>query len=195
MTENTITLNIDMTALIGGALGGLIATSWNILPLLAGANLTGAAMQFRPVLIGIGLIIGVGAMLSSARYVDGAFTVSRGSVASVLAVFVLFGSIGYAAAPAALSLSGSSGADQLDNAGLRVATLTVDGMVCQGCRLTVKNYLRSMAGTRKVSIDLSTQQATVIYDPEMTSKEAFVNADVFKGAYSATLVSDRRYDG
>lgn len=194
MTDNTITLDIDTTALIGGALGGLIATSWNILPVFLNANLTSTVMQFRPFLILGGLLIAAGALLSGARYIDGGITFAGETVAAVLVAFLLFAGVGYAAAPAALSMS-SGGTQQLSGDNLRAATLKVDGMVCQGCKLTVKNYLQSMEGTQQVSVDLSNQQATVIYDATSTSADTLANADVFKGAYSATVQNDKRYTG
>jgi copper chaperone CopZ len=194
MTENTITLNIDTNALLGGAVGGLIATSWNIVPLFAGANMTGTVMQFRPLLIIAGLVIGLSSLLAGARYIDGGITFAGETVATVLAAFLVFGGIGYAAAPAALSMS-SGGTQQVSGDNLRVAALTVDGMVCQGCKLTVKNYLESMDGTKRVSVDLSKQQATVVYHADTLTADALADADVFTGSYSATVASDERYHG
>ncbi|MDY6788880.1 MAG: heavy-metal-associated domain-containing protein, partial [Candidatus Nanohaloarchaea archaeon] len=62
---------------------------------------------------------------------------------------------------------------------LRETTLKVDGMTCQGCRMTVKNYLESIDGTKRVRVSLSDQTATVIYNSDKTSAEKLVNAKVF----------------
>ncbi|MDY6770736.1 MAG: heavy-metal-associated domain-containing protein [Candidatus Nanohaloarchaea archaeon] len=194
MTD-TITLDINMTAVIGGAIAGLVTTSWNFLPLLLSPNLAGAVMQFRPLLIFSGLTAGLGTLLLSTEYRGNRLSLPRKTVATVVAAFLVFGGLGYATTPVALSLSSNSGPTQLSGDNLRVATLHVDGMVCQGCRLTVKNYLQSMEGTRKVSVDLSKQEATVIYDADTVSTNEIVNSDIFQGVYSATVQQDRRYTG
>lgn len=45
------------------------------------------------------------------------------------------------------------------------ATLTVNGMTCQGCVKSVANALRRVAGVTEAQVSLEEAQAVVRYDP------------------------------
>ncbi|MBS1263565.1 MAG: hypothetical protein MAG715_00748 [Methanonatronarchaeales archaeon] len=102
--------------------------------------------------------------------------------------------MGYAAVPVGAAINDSGGDAGLSGEDLRVATLDVEGMVCDGCRLTVKNYLESMDGTGEVTVSLPKKQVTVVYDSTRLSAQDIVESDVFQGAYSATLKDDGSYE-
>ncbi|MDY6789013.1 MAG: heavy-metal-associated domain-containing protein, partial [Candidatus Nanohaloarchaea archaeon] len=132
-------------------------------------------------------------VFQASRFTDDGVSIPRVSVYSAIAGFLIVGVAGYSAIPVASALQSGSSQQELEGDNLREATLSVDGMVCQGCKMTVKNYLESMEGTKQVRASLSEEKAWVVYDVDKTSAEKLADSKVFQGAYSATLMEDKKY--
>ena len=79
-------------------------------------------------------------------------------------------------AAAALALI-SSGA----LADLRSVTLSVPGMYCETCPITVKKALSRVPGVSRVSASYETKEATVTYDDSRTTVEALTKATANAG--------------
>jgi copper chaperone CopZ len=189
--SETIEIQLDTFSIGLGALGGFIATLWSTAPLFLGTK-AAILTQNQPLLIVIGLALGAVSAGYSVGINEDTF-LNKTSLYSGLAAFLIIGFVGLTVTPLASALVGLESQQELTGDNLRTATIKVEGMVCQGCKRTVKNYLKSMDGTKRVDITLSEKKAEVIYDSDKTSAEELVNAKVFQGAYSATLEEDRRY--
>lgn len=188
-------LTVDGTTLLGGAIGAVIATLWSTAPVFLSGPGVAAITSNQKLLMFLGSAIMVGSLLYSADYRDG-FSIPKTSLYTGVAAFLIVGIAGYGATPIVSALQAqNTPTGQLTGDNLRIATLQVDGMVCQGCKLTVKNYLQSMDGTKRVAIDLPKRQATVVYEAGVLSADDLVNARVFQGAYSASITDDNRYPG
>ncbi|MGT2715019.1 heavy metal translocating P-type ATPase [Streptococcus respiraculi] len=61
-------------------------------------------------------------------------------------------------------------------------TYQVKGMSCASCAMTVEKTLQSLAGVTKASVNLATEQATVIYDAHSIEEENIL-ASVTKAGY------------
>ncbi|MFB6208418.1 MAG: heavy-metal-associated domain-containing protein [Candidatus Nanohaloarchaea archaeon] len=192
MTD-TIEITVEGKSLAGGTIGGLLVAAPNVAPLLfTGLQTTYIAsnallFQFA------GVTALIATILLSIDVVKNGVQLPKHSLYSGIAAFAVIAVLGYTIVPLSTALTSTSDTEITGN-NLRVATLDVEGMVCQGCRLTVKNYLESMTGTKKVTASLSKKQATVIYDSTKISAQELVDSKVFQGAYSATVKSDRKYE-
>ncbi len=54
------------------------------------------------------------------------------------------------------------------------ATLTLEGMTCASCAMRIEKGLKKVPGVKDASVNLATEQATVIYDPTQTNLEQMV---------------------
>jgi len=54
------------------------------------------------------------------------------------------------------------------------AVLALEGMTCASCAMRIEKGLKKVPGVRDASVNLATEQATVIYDPVQTSLEQMV---------------------
>lgn len=195
MTDNAIELTVDGTTLVGGALGAVVATLWSTAPVAIGGPQVTIITQNQNLFILFGTAIMAAAILYRARRRKGV-SVPRRSLYTGVAAFLIVGAAGYATAPAASALQNQGApTGQLTGDSLHVATLSVDGMTCLGCKMTVKGYLSEMDGVKQVDVSLPDREATVVYDASTVPTDELVNADVFRGAYTATVTADRQYSG
>src|SRR5439155_17475243 len=63
--------------------------------------------------------------------------------------------------------------------------LTIEGMMCASCAMHVEKGLKKVPGVRDASVNLATEQATVMYDPRLTNVEQMVQ-QVEAVGYKAT---------
>lgn len=193
--SDAVEFTVDGTTLLGGAVGAVIATLWSTAPVFLSGSTAALFTRNQKLLILLGTAVTAGTVLYRSDFEDG-IAVPQISLYTGVIAFLLVGAVGYAVLPVASTVQGQqTPSGQLTSDNLRVATLKVDGMVCQGCKMTVRSYLSSMDGTKQVDVNLGNQQATVVYDASVTSARDLVNADVFRGTYTATLVNDKQYDG
>lgn len=61
-------------------------------------------------------------------------------------------------------------------AATQTVTLTVPGMTCPACPITVKKALSSVAGVSKVDIAYEKREATVTFDDTKTSSQKLTQA-------------------
>ena len=73
----------------------------------------------------------------------------------------------------------------------RTVTLSVPGMNCATCPITVKKALGNVAGVTKTEVSLEKRAAVVTFDDTRTSLEALTRATGDAG-YPSTLVEDRK---
>ena len=71
----------------------------------------------------------------------------------------------------------------------RTATLSVTGMDCAACPITVKKALSSVDGVSEVKVSIEKKQATVTFDDAKTTVNALMRATADAGYPSAI------YDG
>jgi mercuric ion binding protein len=68
----------------------------------------------------------------------------------------------------------------------RLATLTVSGMTCPVCPITVRKALRKLPGVTSVQVDYDNKTAQVQYDPQQVAPDALLKATANAG-YPARL--------
>ncbi|AHI29808.1 mercury resistance system periplasmic binding protein MerP [Marinobacter similis] len=68
----------------------------------------------------------------------------------------------------------------------KTVTLSVPGMTCSACPITVKAALKRVDGVSSVQVRYEERDATVIFDDEKTSVEALTQATTNAG-YPSTL--------
>ncbi len=61
-------------------------------------------------------------------------------------------------------------------AATKTAVLSVSGMTCASCPITVKKALNKVTGVEKVDINFEKREATVTYDDAKTNVEALTKA-------------------
>ncbi len=71
--------------------------------------------------------------------------------------------------------------------------LALEGMTCASCAMRIEKGLKKVPGVRDASVNLATEQATVIYDPVQTSLEQMVQKVEAVG-YKAMPQKPRRED-
>lgn len=71
-------------------------------------------------------------------------------------------------------------------AAIKTVTLSVPGMTCATCPITVKKALTKLSGVTKVEVDLKKLQAVVTYDDAKTTVEALTRATANAG-YPSTV--------
>lgn len=70
-------------------------------------------------------------------------------------------------------------------AALRTVTLSVPGMYCEVCPLTVRKALQKAPGVSKVEVSFKKKEAVVTYDDAKTTVKALEEA-TFEAGYEAT---------
>ncbi|MFB6114765.1 MAG: heavy-metal-associated domain-containing protein [Candidatus Nanohalobium sp.] len=193
MTDSKIEIELDEISLAGGLLGGILFAAPNLAPFILKAT-TSAILASRSMIFQIlGASVGLGTLFLSIDWSRGG-KLSMKSLYSAIIPFLALAIIGFSAVPFASAI-GTSGNSKVTGENLKVVKLDVEGMICQGCRLTVKNYLQALDGTEKVTASLTKKQATVIYNSEKISAESIASSKVFRGAYSATISTVQKYQG
>jgi len=77
-------------------------------------------------------------------------------------------------------------ASSLASAETRTVTLSVPGMNCDLCPLTIKKAISKVPGVSKVEASYATKQAVVTFDDAKTTVEALTRATAHAG-YASTL--------
>ncbi|MEE9159721.1 MAG: cation transporter [Gammaproteobacteria bacterium] len=60
-------------------------------------------------------------------------------------------------------------------------TLTVEGMTCPVCPITVRTALERVPGVKNAEVDLDTQTATIVFDPVAVDVETLTAATTNAG--------------
>lgn len=68
-----------------------------------------------------------------------------------------------------------------DEAQQETVTLSVEGMTCPVCPITVRTALEKVPGVKNAEVDLDTQTATVVFDPVTANVEALTAATTNAG--------------
>ena len=80
-----------------------------------------------------------------------------------------------------------------ESANLRKLELSVPGMFCAGCTASVEGYVSAMPGVKRVQARLTPEKsATIVYDPEVVTKEEIVKNQVFD-LYGVSIISDEKF--
>ena len=82
-----------------------------------------------------------------------------------------------------LSMLGLSGVVLADP---KTVTLSVPGMTCSACPITVKKALQNVAGTEKVAVTYEPKEAVVTFDDSKTTVEKLREATT-KAGYPSVL--------
>jgi periplasmic mercuric ion binding protein len=61
-------------------------------------------------------------------------------------------------------------------AGTEMVTLSVSGMTCAACPITIKNALQKVEGVEKTEVNYDKKEAVVTYDDAKTGVEALTRA-------------------
>lgn len=77
-------------------------------------------------------------------------------------------------------------------AATRTVTLSVPGMDCAVCPITVKKALKSVAGVSRIDVDVDRRQARVTYDDARTDPAALSRATGDAGYPSTVLAAAAR---
>ncbi len=76
-------------------------------------------------------------------------------------------------------------------AAARVVTLSVPGMHCAACPITIKKALNKVAGVGSADVDLARREVTVTFDDATTGVEALTRATRQAG-YPSSVVEGSR---
>ena len=76
-------------------------------------------------------------------------------------------------------------------AATQTVTLSVPGMTCAACPITVKKALGKVAGVAKTEVNLDKREATVTFDDTRTTVDALTRATRDAG-YPSTLVGSAK---
>ena len=71
-------------------------------------------------------------------------------------------------------------------AAAKTVTLSVPGMTCEACPITVKKALSKVAGVQKAEVSFEKREAVVTFDDAKTNAEALTKATANAG-YPATV--------
>lgn len=71
-------------------------------------------------------------------------------------------------------------------AATKTVTLSVPGMTCEACPITVKKALSKVAGVQKAEVSFEKREAVVTFDDAKTNAEALTKATANAG-YPATV--------
>ena len=71
----------------------------------------------------------------------------------------------------------------------RTVTLSVPGMTCAACPITIKKALLNVAGVQKVEVSYEKLEAIVTYDDAKTNVDALTNATKRAGYPSSEKVA------
>lgn len=75
-------------------------------------------------------------------------------------------------------------------AATRTVTLSVPGMYCAVCPITVRKALEKVPGVSKASASLEKKEAVVTFDDEKTSIKALEDA-TFEAGYESKLIEEK----
>lgn len=75
-------------------------------------------------------------------------------------------------------------------AATKIVTLSVPGMTCAACPITVKNALSKVAGIEKTQVSLEKHEAVVTFDDTMTNTDALTKATANAG-YPSMLKAEK----
>ncbi|MCL6556506.1 MAG: mercury resistance system periplasmic binding protein MerP [Burkholderiales bacterium] len=73
-------------------------------------------------------------------------------------------------------------------AAMRTVVLSVPGMYCEVCPITVKKALQKVPGVTKVEVSFAKKEAVVTFDDAKTSIKALEDA-TFEAGYESTVKS------
>ncbi|MDZ4798779.1 MAG: mercury resistance system periplasmic binding protein MerP [Bryobacteraceae bacterium] len=73
----------------------------------------------------------------------------------------------------------------------RTITLSVPGMTCPVCPITVQKSLKKVNGVTRVEVSFDERTAVVVYDDARTSIEALTQATANAGYPSAVKTNDK----
>ena len=76
-------------------------------------------------------------------------------------------------------------------AGIKTATLSVEGMTCASCTVTVRTVLKKLDGVKDATVKLDEKRAIVQYDPAKVTLQQLAEA-VTKAGYKATVVPEQK---
>ena len=76
-------------------------------------------------------------------------------------------------------------------AATQTVTLSVPGMTCAACPITVKKALTQVSGVSKTEVSLDRREATVTFDDAKTDVEALTRATKEAG-YPSTVVGNAK---
>jgi P-type Cu+ transporter len=82
--------------------------------------------------------------------------------------------VGYKAIPLALPAARSVAPVKSEPEGESRVVLDLEGMTCASCAMRIEKGLKKVPGVKDASVNLATEQATVIYDPTQTNLEQMV---------------------
>jgi copper chaperone CopZ len=88
------------------------------------------------------------------------------------------------AAPAALPAKEAAPAAK--NARMATATLTIEGMHCQGCAMMITQKLEKLKGVKVAKVDFDKREAFIQFDPSRCKPDDLVAA-VKQAGYKATV--------
>jgi len=71
-------------------------------------------------------------------------------------------------------------------AAVRTVTLSVPGMYCEVCPITVRKALEKVPGVSKVNVSFEKKEAVVTFDDAKTSTKALEDA-TFEAGYESTV--------
>jgi mercuric ion binding protein len=72
----------------------------------------------------------------------------------------------------------------------QTATLSVPGMTCAACPITIKKALSRVDGVERVEVSYKSKTATVLFDDQQTSPESLTQATTDAG-YPSTVQGDK----
>jgi mercuric ion binding protein len=75
-------------------------------------------------------------------------------------------------------------------AAVRTVTLSVPGMYCAVCPITVKKALQKVPGVSKVEVSFEKKEAVVTYDDAKTTIKALEDA-TFEAGYESTVKGEK----
>lgn len=76
-------------------------------------------------------------------------------------------------------------------AAMKTVTLSVPGMNCATCPITVKKALGKVDGVTRTEVNLERRAAVVTFDDTRTSLEALTRATEYAG-YPSTLIEEKK---
>lgn len=79
-------------------------------------------------------------------------------------------------------------ANESEQVNMQTITLSVPGMTCATCPITVKKALESVNGVSEVKVNFKAKTATVTFNPHQASVSDLTTATLEKAGYPSTLV-------
>ena len=75
-------------------------------------------------------------------------------------------------------------------AAVRTVTLSVPGMYCEVCPITVRKALEKVSGVSRVNVSFKKKEAVVTFDDAKTSVKALEDA-IFEAGYESTVKGEK----